>query len=91
MKPQLKGDKVICMEITDISEDLPLRRYRNDVVAREAEVRIKVGGRIYTRLFCLPSHLEELAIGHLKSEGFDLSSISNLEVEEGNPRRFRPR
>ncbi len=85
MKPQLKGDKVICMEITDISEDLPLRRYRNDVVAREAEVRIKVGGRIYTRLFCLPSHLEELAIGHLKSEGFDLSSISNLEVEEGNP------
>jgi len=83
-----KDDKVVCMEITDISEDRPLRRYRNDFVVREAEVKIKVGGKIYTRLFCLPSHFEELAIGHLKSEGLDPSYIANLDVEEANPGKY---
>jgi FdhD protein len=84
-KQKQKDDKIVCMEITDISEDMPLRRYRNDFVVREAEVKIKVGGKIYARLFCLPSHFEELAIGYLKSEGLDPSLISNLEVEEVNP------
>jgi FdhD protein len=83
MEQKITGDKVVSMEISDISEEF--RRYRKDLVVREAEVRIKVGGKTHTQLFCLPSHFEELAIGHLKSEGLDPSYVSNLEVEEINP------
>jgi len=85
MKQKLKGDKVVSVEIREFYEDKPIPRYRSDLVVREAEVRIKVGGRIYTQLFCLPSHFDELAIGYLNSEGLDPSLISNLEVEEVNP------
>ncbi|MFZ2071162.1 MAG: formate dehydrogenase accessory sulfurtransferase FdhD [Halobacteriota archaeon] len=85
MEQNVKDDKVMCIvKISESSEDKLLRRYREDLVVREAEVRIKVGGKIHTRLFCLPSHFEELAIGHLKSEGLDPSYISNIEVEKVN-------
>jgi len=87
-KEKQNDDRVVCMEITNISEDRLLRRFRNDFVIREAEVKIKVGGKINTRLFCLPSHFEELAIGHLKSEGLDPSYIANLDVEEANPWKY---
>ena len=77
------------MEISDICDDM--RRHRTDVVVREAEVRIKVGDRVCTRLFCLPSAFEELATGYLKSEGFDTSCVSNIEVEAVNPNIYEIR
>ena len=68
MKQKVKDDKVMrIVKISEVSEDQPLRRYSDDFVVREAEVRIKVGEKTHTRLFCLPSYLEELAIGYLKS------------------------
>ena len=86
MKEQVTGDSDITVEISDIRDDM--RRYRTDVVVREAEVTIKVGGRVCTRLFCLPSDFEELATGYLRSEGFDTSYVSKIEVEAVGPEIF---
>ena len=92
MKQKVKDDKVLrIVNLSEVSEDESLRRYREDIVVREAEVRIKVGGRIHTRLFCLPSHFEELAIGYLNSEGLDPAYISNIEVVEVNPEIYEIR
>lgn len=76
-------DKVTSVEISEVSEDS--QRHRTDVVVRETEVAIKVNGDIFNRLFCLPFQLEELAIGHLKSNGLNISFASDIEVEQLNP------
>jgi len=85
MEQKVKDDRVMLVKIREVYEDK--RRYRADLVVREAEVAIKVGGKSYIRLFCLPSHFEELAIGYFKSEGFDPSHISNIEVKQVNPEK----
>ena len=86
MKQKEKDDKVTrIVKISEVSEDKLIQRYKEDLVVREVEVRIKVDGKIHTQLFCLPSRFEELAIGYLNSEGLDPSHISNIEVEEVNP------
>jgi len=58
------------MEIIEIGEKLEL--------GREIELKIIVGGRVI-RVFCTPSHLEELVTGFLLSEG--LSKNPNVIVE----------
>lgn len=83
---KVKDDRLITVEISTISE--VGQRYRRDSVVCEVEARIKVGGRLCTQLFCLPSHFEELAIGYLKSEGLDPSYISNIEVKAVNPEAY---
>lgn len=40
-----------------------------DLVTSEAEVVIRLNGDVYRSFYCLPTHLEELARGHLVSEG----------------------
>lgn len=52
-----------------------------DLVTSEAEVVIRLNGEVYRSLYCLPTHLEELARGHLISEGICHSSnIKGIEV-----------
>lgn len=52
-----------------------------DLVTSEAEVVIRLNGEVYRALYCLPTHLEELARGHLISEGICHSSnIKGIEV-----------
>ncbi len=53
-----------------------------DLVTSEAEVVIRLNGEVYRSLYCLPTHLEELARGHLISEGICHSSnIKGVEVK----------
>ncbi|MBA7503537.1 Sulfur carrier protein FdhD [subsurface metagenome] len=53
-----------------------------DLVTSEAEVVIRLNGEVYRSLYCLPTHLEELARGHLISEGICHSSnIKGIEVK----------
>jgi FdhD protein len=53
-----------------------------DVVVSEVEVVIRLNGENYKTLFCLPTHLEELAKGHLISEGICGSSdIKGIEIK----------
>lgn len=59
------------------------RKPELDSVIREAEVIIRVDGRLYSRLCCLPTHVEELARGHLISQGIAPSSI---EIRQGASR-----
>jgi len=51
------------------------RETRLDSVIHEAEVAIKLDGRIRQRLFCLPTDLEELALGYLMSRGISTSDV----------------
>ena len=88
MDPKKRGEALAPVKIREVSGDKCLQRHRDDFVVREAEVRIEVGGELHSRLFCLPSHFEELAIGHLNSEGFDTSYIASLDVEEANTGKY---
>lgn len=54
------------------------RETRLDPVIHEAEVAIQLDGRTRQRLFCLPTDLEELALGYLMSRGI---STSDVEIE----------
>ena len=45
---------------------------------RETEVTIKLNGRKYRRLYCLSSHLEELALGYFLTEG--LADLSDIDI-----------
>ena len=54
------------------------RKKQLDSVVREAEVVIRVDGRVRQRLFCLPRDLEELAVGHLASRG---TAVADVQVE----------
>ena len=60
------------------------RRRRIDQVARESEVVIRLNGINYNQIFCSSSHLEEMAIGNLISEGFDVSHVTNIKIERKN-------
>ncbi len=82
------GGALAPVKIREVSGDKYLQRHRDDFVVREAEVRIDVSGELHSQLFCLPSHFEELAIGHLNSERLDTSYIANLDVEEVNPGKY---
>ena len=88
MDPKKRGEALAPVKIREVSGDKCLQRHRDDFVVREAEVRIDVGGELHSQLFCLPSHFEELAIGHLNSEGLDTSYIANLDVEEAKPGKY---
>jgi formate dehydrogenase family accessory protein FdhD len=53
-----------------------------DVVVSEVEVVVKLNGKVYRTLHCLPTYLEELARGHLVSEGIcHYPDIKGIEVE----------
>ena len=53
-----------------------------DSVVSEAEVVLRLNGEVYRSFYCLPTHLEELARGHLVSEGICHSSnIKGVEVK----------
>jgi len=76
-----KQEEVATEEVLRISHDgrsVECRR-REERVVREAEVRLRLfrGGKKKGefRVFCMPSLLEELALGFLRCEGF-LSSAS---------------
>jgi FdhD protein len=56
------------------------REARLDSVIHEAEVVIKLDGRTRQRLYCLPTALEELALGYLLSMGI---TVSDIEIEWG--------
>ena len=88
MDPKERGGALAPVKIREVSGDKCLQRHRDDFVVREAEVRIDVGGELHSQLFCLPSHFEELAIGHLNAEGLDTSYITSLDVEEANPGKY---
>ena len=54
----------------------------SDLVISEVGVIIELNGEVYKTLHCLPTHLEELAKGHLVSEGICCSSdIGDVEVK----------
>jgi FdhD protein len=53
----------------------------SDHVIRETEVTIKLNGRKYRRLYCLGSHLEELALGYFFTEGLATHSDINKNVK----------
>jgi len=55
-----------------------------DYVAEEKPLHISVNKKHYTTIFCSPSNLKELAVGHLLSEGI-IESIK--EIEEINFRK----
>ena len=91
MDPKKRGGALAPVKIREVSRDKCLQRHRGDFVVREAEVRIQVGEELHSQLFCLPSHFEELAIGHLNSEGLDTSYIASLDVEEAKPGKYEIR
>lgn len=57
------------------------RTPKMDAVVREAEVVIKIDGRVHRHLTCLAEHLEELALGYLFDEGIAYPSDIDIEVD----------
>ena len=55
-----------------------------DSIIHEVEVVIRLDGRAHRRLFCLPTHLEELALGHLLSQGIVASPDIKIEPREND-------
>jgi FdhD protein len=55
------------------------RAQTSDRVICETEVSIKLNGRRYRRLYCLSSHLEELALGYFLVEG--LAGPPDIDVD----------
>lgn len=70
---RMQIDSVEILKVTDGARERQL-----DSVVREAEVVIRVDGRACQRLFCLPTDLEELAVGHLASRG---TAIADVQVD----------
>ena len=62
------------------------READSDLVISEDEALLRLNGENYRSFYCLPTHLEELAMGHLISEGIcSPSGIGSIEVrQEGN-------
>lgn len=56
------------------------RASASDQVIREAAITIKLNGRKYRRLYCLGSHLEELALGYFLAEGLAAPSAITVAV-----------
>ncbi|MBA7596393.1 Sulfur carrier protein FdhD [subsurface metagenome] len=70
------------LRVCRVSEDS--RTEELDSVIHEAEVVIRLDGRAYRRLFCLPTHLEELALGHLLSQGIVASPDVKIEPRKND-------
>ncbi len=60
-------------------------RPAKDWVAEEKPLHLFLDGAFYVSIHCSPSNLEQLAIGHLASEGIlkSLSEIDKLDVKDG--------
>jgi FdhD protein len=59
------------------------RKIESDLVISEVEVLMRINERAYRSLYCSPSLLEEMARGHLISEGISFpSGIKGVEVKE---------
>jgi FdhD protein len=57
---------------------------QSDSVIREAEVVIKINGRMHRRLYCLAEHLEEMALGYLFDEGIACPDDVDVSVKGHN-------
>jgi len=68
------------LRVCRVSEDS--RTGELDSIIHEVEVVIRLDGRAHCRLFCLPTHLEELALGHLLSQGKAPSLDMKIEPKE---------
>lgn len=55
-----------------------------DKIIKESIIKILVNGSELSNIICSPSHLDELAVGHLFSEGFIESAqeISSIKIEK---------
>lgn len=56
------------------------RASASDQIIHETEVVIRLNGRRYRRLYCLGSHLEELALGYFLAEGLAAPSDITIDV-----------
>lgn len=77
MPPKTGRMEINSVETWKVSEDD--RKLEPDSVIHEAEVVLRLNGRVRRRLCCLPAHLEELALGHLMSEG--IAAFADIEIE----------
>ena len=70
-------------EVEIVRIDLTKRESRHikDCVAQEKPLNLFINRSFYATIFCSPSNLEELAVGHLASEGI---MKSTAEIEEVN-------
>jgi FdhD protein len=59
------------------------RASREEMVVREETLCLYVNGNLLVRLLCSPSHLEDLAVGFLYSEGIVAHLEEILSIEEG--------
>jgi len=73
------------VEILRIDLSKKERRPAKDWVAEEKPLHLFLDGAFYASIHCSPSNLEQLAIGHLASEGIlkSLSEIDKLNVKDG--------
>ena len=69
------------VEILRIDLSKKERRPAKDWVAEEKPLHLFLDGAFYASTHCSPSNLEELAVGHLASEGI---MKSTAEIEEVN-------
>ncbi len=56
-----------------------------DCVAKEESLHIFLNRRCYATIFCTPSNLKELAVGHLLTEGIieTINEVEKVEIEAG--------
>jgi len=68
------------LKVKTVRVDVAARETRKmtDYVAEEKPLHISVNKKHYTTIFCSPSNLKELAVGHLLSEGI-IESIEEIE------------
>ena len=74
---------IFLKEVEIVRIDLTKRESRHikDCVAQEKPLNLFINRSFYATIFCSPSNLEELAVGHLASEGI---MKSTAEIEEVN-------
>ena len=63
------------IEILKITEDK--KESVIDVAIHEVQVLLRINGKLYRTLYCIPNHLEDMVRGHLISEG--LSQFSDIK------------
>lgn len=74
---------IFLKEVEIVRIDLTKRESRHikDCVAQEKPLNLFINRSFYATIFCSPSNLKELAVGHLTSEGI---MKSTAEIEEVN-------
>jgi FdhD protein len=74
---------IFLKEVEIVRIDLTKRESRHikDCVAQEKPLNLFINRSFYATIFCSPSNLEELAVGHLASEGIVKSIIDIEEIE----------